>query len=64
MLVQQAGTLGLTAANYKDIFSSVGAENAVFLDGSDSATLYYDGEFLVTPGQAKNNFLTVAIGFK
>ena len=64
VLVQQAGEHGLTAADYGAVFAKVKAENAVFLDGSDSATLYYDGNFLVTPGRAKNNFLTVAIGFK
>lgn len=41
-----------------------GADNAVFLDGSDSATLYFDGKFIIRPGENKNEFLSVAVGFK
>lgn len=41
-----------------------GADNAVFLDCSDSATLYFDGKFIIRPGENKNEFLSVAVGFK
>ena len=48
----------------RTIFPNRRADNAVFLDCSDSATLYYDGKFLVKPGSHKNEYLTVAVGFK
>ncbi len=40
-----------------------GFESAVFLDGSDSATLVVDGEVLVKPGDRKNDSIDVGIGF-
>jgi hypothetical protein len=40
-----------------------GFESAVFLDGSDSATLVVDGKLVVTPGSQKNNSIDVGIGF-
>jgi hypothetical protein len=64
VVVQQSGTSGLDADGVRTVFTLNNADNAVFLDCSDSATLYYDGTFLVTPGENKNEFLTVAVGFK
>jgi Phosphodiester glycosidase len=64
ILSQSDGQSGLDAEGIRYCFSTNSAENAVFLDCSDSATLYYDGRFLVRPGQDKNEFLTVAVGFK
>jgi hypothetical protein len=64
ILSQQDGTSGLNADEIRYVFVKNNVENAVFLDCSDSATLYYDGKFVVEPGDDKNEFLTVAIGFK
>jgi exopolysaccharide biosynthesis protein len=55
---------GADANRVRTAFGNHSVENAVFLDCSDSATLYYDGKFLVRPGARKNEFLTVAVGFK
>ena len=54
----------MDANTIRAVFVGNGVRNAVFLDCSDSATLYYDGKFLVKPGVDKNEFLSVAIGFK
>lgn len=64
VLVQQEGTNGLDADEFRSVFIANTIDNAVFLDCSDSATLYYDGKFLARPGEDKNEFLTVAVGFK
>lgn len=40
-----------------------GFEHAVFLDGSDSATLMVDGVFHVTPGEDKDETNTLGLGF-
>jgi hypothetical protein len=41
-----------------------GFEHAVFLDGSDSATLMYEGKMVVTPGENKDETNILGIGFK
>jgi hypothetical protein len=64
VLVQANDTSGDDANGVRTRLIGQGVENAVFLDCSDSATLYYDGKFLVRPGTAKNEYLTVAVGFK
>lgn len=64
ILSQEDGKAGLDANGVRTIFLKNSVNNAVFLDCSDSATLYYDGKFLVQPNQNKNEFLTVAVGFK
>jgi hypothetical protein len=64
IIVQHDGDPGLTADEFRSVYQSNDVDNAVFLDGSTSSTLYYDGNFLVRPSQNKNEYLTVAIGFK
>ena len=64
ILGQADGASGLDAEGMRSIFIGTKVDNAVFLDCSDSATLWYDGKFLISPGQDKNEFLTVAVGFK
>ncbi len=65
VMVQRDGDEGGIDANaYRDIFVHQKMDNAVFLDGSTSSTLFYDGKFLVSPNHSKNQFLTVAVGFK
>ncbi|MEY4590452.1 MAG: hypothetical protein RL497_2528 [Pseudomonadota bacterium] len=64
-VVSQAdGAPGLDANGIRANFIAKRVNNAVFMDCSDSATLYYDGKFLIKPGDDKNEFLTVAVGFK
>lgn len=64
VLVQQDGSQGLSALEFRQVFIANDVDNAVFLDGSNSATLFYEGEFLVKPADRKNSYLTVAVGFK
>ena len=64
MMVQPHGKSGMDANTIRAVFVASKITNAVFLDCSDSATLYYDGKVLVRPGTDKNEFLSVAIGFK
>ncbi len=64
ILSQEDGKTGLDANGIRNIFLNNLVDNAAFLDCSDSATLYYDGTFLVKPGNTKNEFLTIAVGFK
>ncbi len=64
ILSQANGLSGFDANGIRTIFVGNNVNNAVFLDCSDSSTLYYDGKFLVRPGVDKNEFLTVAVGFK
>ena len=64
ILSQADGVAGMDANGIRTVLIGNKVTNAVFLDCSDSATLYYDGKFLVKPGTDKNEFLTVAVGFK
>jgi exopolysaccharide biosynthesis protein len=65
VIVQRHGDpRGFDVNHYRDIFVHEKMDNAVFLDGSTSSTLFYDGKFLVEPSHSKNQFLTVAVGFK
>jgi len=41
----------------------LGFQSAVFLDGSDSATLVVDGKIVIAPGTRKNNSIDVGVGF-
>jgi exopolysaccharide biosynthesis protein len=63
-MAEEHGRSGFNANGVRAIFVENRVSNAVFLDCSDSATLYYDGKFLIKPGVDKNEFLTVAVGFK
>ncbi|HRH76150.1 MAG TPA: hypothetical protein PK129_02290 [Cellvibrionaceae bacterium] len=64
VLGQADGQAGLDANGIRANFIAKKIDNAVFLDCSDSATLYFDGKFLIKPGDNKNEFLTVAVGFR
>jgi len=64
ILSQADGVAGFDANGIRTILIGNNVSNAVFLDCSDSSTLYYNGKFLVRPGTDKNEFLTVAVGFK
>jgi exopolysaccharide biosynthesis protein len=64
VLGQADGQAGLDANGIRANFIAKKIDNAVFLDCSDSATLYFDGKFLIKPGDNKNEFLTVAVDFR
>jgi hypothetical protein len=64
ILVQGNDSAGDDANGVRTRLLGEGVDNAVFLDCSDSATLYYDGKFIVSPGKQKNEYLSVAVGFK
>lgn len=54
---------GHTLDYYRDLFFSLGYENVVGLDGSDSV-MFYDyktKQLLTTPGNRKNNYLEIAV---
>lgn len=62
--VQQHGASGVDADGMRSLFVGRGVDNAVFLDCSDSATMYFGGKFVVRPGPNKDEYLTVAVGFR
>lgn len=62
--VQQNGVTGQDAEGIRTVFTDRKVENAVFLDCSTSSTLYLRGKFYAKPSPDKNEFLTVAVGFR
>lgn len=57
------GGAGQTHAQLRDGLIAAGFSDAVFLDGSDSALMYYRGRRIVAPGEDKNELMTVGLGF-
>ena len=55
---------GIDAEKVRTMFTIDSMDNAVFMDCSNSATLWFDGSFEVRPSQHKNEYLDVAVGFK
>jgi hypothetical protein len=55
---------GLTLDNLRDKLASVGTDDAVFMDGSDSAMLVVDGVFHIRQGENKDELTTVGLGFR
>jgi len=43
---------------------SIGCDNAIFLDGSNSSLLMVEGKFIARPAPSKNKTNVVGIGFK
>ena len=65
VLVQPDGApTGLTLDNLRDKLASVGTDDAVFMDGSDSAMLVVDGVFHIRQGENKDELTTVGLGFR
>lgn len=65
LIVQADGdAAGLDAERVRNIFIANAMDNAVFMDCSNSATLWYDGKFEIRPSRHKNEYLDVAVGFK
>lgn len=54
---------GQTHADIAFDLIQLGFDNAIFLDGSDSATMVVDGKIIVAPGQRKDNSIDVGVGF-
>jgi hypothetical protein len=57
-----SGDLSLPSLRNKLL--SVGCDNAIFLDGSDSSFLMVEGTFIARPAPSKNKTNVVGIGFK
>jgi hypothetical protein len=55
---------GQTYVYIADSLLKNGFEHAVFLDGSDSATLMHEGKMVVVPGENKDETNILGIGFK
>jgi exopolysaccharide biosynthesis protein len=65
IVVQADGdTKGIDVEKVRTMFTVASVDNAVFLDCSNSATLWYDGKFEVKPSQHKDEYLDIAVGFK
>lgn len=64
IVVQPHGVTDLSLDEIRDNLFNEGVENAVFLDGSDSAMLFANGRFYVQQGFAKNWTNAVGIGFQ
>jgi len=64
ILVQGNGTSsGIALDALRDKLFDVGIDNAVFLDGSDSAMLVHSGTFYVRQGPNKDETNTIGVGF-
>ncbi len=62
--VQENGVLpGQTHSDLVEGLARQGFDAAVFLDGSDSATLVMGGTHVIKPGERKDNSMDVGVGF-
>jgi hypothetical protein len=65
LIVQNDGAAaGIDAERVRAMFISVGIDNAVFMDCSNSVSLWYDGKFEIKPSRHKDEYLNIAVGFK
>lgn len=66
LLVVQADddAAGIDVEKVRTMFTIEAMDNAVFMDCSNSVTLWYDGKFEVKPSKHKDEYLDVAVGFK
>ncbi len=55
---------GQTHESITSALAQQGFEVAVFFDGSDSATLVFDGKLVVAPGDRKNRTIDIGVGFR
>lgn len=63
--VQQDGrTPGQTYAAIRNGLITAGFSDAVFLDGSDSALMWFRGHSIISPGDNKDELMTVGLGFR
>ena len=63
IIVQPQGSVGIKFDDLKAKLMLLGCENAVFLDGSDSAMLFSNNVFHVRQGSNKNETNTIGISF-
>lgn len=64
IIVQQHGASpGTTFAAIATTLAKQGFDSAVFMDGSDSATLMVDGALVIAPGARKDETIDVGVGF-
>lgn len=64
IVLQDGVSPGMSINSLRDSLFSLGIENAVFLDGSDSSLLYVDGSPIIDAGSNKDELNTIGIGFK
>jgi hypothetical protein len=62
-LQEDGATPGMKVSTLALDLSNLGFDDAVFLDGSDSATLMVDGKLVVSPGAYKDHAIVVGVGF-
>lgn len=55
---------GYALAAIRDALIVSGFSDAVFLDGSDSSLLYWQGAQIISPAYRKNRMNTLALGFR
>ena len=60
----EQGRPGETYTRLTHLLAAAGFTDGVFLDGSDSAMLWYKGRMIVAPGERKADTMTVALGFR
>jgi hypothetical protein len=63
IIVQENGVEGMTLTEIRDRLISLGYDNAISFDGSNSATLVKDDKIIVNPARIKNNTIPSGITF-
>lgn len=64
ILVQEDGRCSISHDEIRNFLIKNEFDNAVFLDGSDSAMLYVSGKFLVKQGESKDETNTLGLGIR
>jgi hypothetical protein len=64
LLVQPDGVpIGISLDDLRDKLAQVGVDDAIFLDGSDSAMLMINNKFHIRQGENKDELTTIGLGF-
>lgn len=63
VVVQQDGSSGQTLETIRDRLFELSFTDAVFLDGSDSSCLWFDGSWRIMPGEDKDETNTIGVAF-
>lgn len=63
VIVQQHGSRGQRLETIRDRLFELGFTDSVFLDGSDSSCLWFDGSWRIMPGENKDETNTIGIAF-
>ncbi len=64
IMVQEHGASGMRLSQIRDSLTSMGVDDALAWDGSDSATLVRDSTVTIQPGNLKNNTIPFGAGFR